>query len=102
LQVIELKESGVGSVKNFVAGALPWFGEDVPTPRSVRRMTAVQVGMTRTEIFTEAGCQVVGNAKARKTRFDSHFGHKPVGTVLYVWGWEAALDIARDVAAQAR
>ena len=89
-------------MKNFVAGALPWFGEDVPTPRSVRHMAAVQVGMTRIEIFTEAGCEVVGNAKVRKTGFDSHFGHKPVGTVLYVWGWEAALDIARDVAAQAR
>ena len=102
LQVVEVKQSGVGSVKNFVAGALPWFGEDPPTPRSVRRLAAEKVGLTRTEIFTEAGCQVVGNAPLKKTRFDSHFGPKPVGTTLYSWGWQAALDIARDVASQAR
>ena len=102
LQVVEVKQSGVGSVKNFVAGALPWFGEDAPTRRSVRRLAAVPVGLTRTEIFTDAGCSVVGNAPVKKTRFDSHFGPKPVGTVLYSWGWQAALDIARDVALQAR
>ena len=89
-------------MKNFVAGALPWFGEDLPTPRSVRRVTAVKVGVTRTEIFTEGGCQVVGNAKVKTTRFDSHFGRKPVGTVLHVSGWEAALGIAREVAAEVR
>jgi hypothetical protein len=99
LQVVDLERGGPGSIKNFVAGVLPWRGAEPPTALAVAGLAAVEQGLTRTELFTEGGLQVTGNAPVLDVGLSSNFRDFGVGTVHDVWGWRAAVRKAQAAAA---
>ena len=91
LQVTDLESSGPGSQKSLVVGVLPWAGSEPPTPEAVRGLATVEQGLTRIEIFTEGGAEVVANAAVVPHGLPSNFRDFAVGTTHKVWGWRTAI-----------
>jgi hypothetical protein len=70
LQVVELKREGVGSRSTLMVGPLPWSGAAPPTDRDVEGLPVTEQGLTRIELFTEGGLQVVANSGADRLRIE--------------------------------
>jgi hypothetical protein len=99
LQVVALKRSGRGSRTSFIAGVLPWCGDESPTPQNVLGLAAINVGMVPVELFTDGGLRVVANATVVPTQLSSSFRDFEVGAVHRVWGWKTAIRKAQAAAA---
>jgi hypothetical protein len=91
LQVVELKREGVGSRSTLILGPLPWSGAEPPTARDVEGLPVTEQGLTRIELFTEGGLQVVANSLGVPTAFASNYRDFAVGTPHHVWGWKTAI-----------
>jgi hypothetical protein len=91
LQVVELKREGVGARSTFMVGPLPWSGAEPPTERDVTGLAVTEQGLTRIELFTGGGLQVVANSPLVPTAFASNYRDFEVGTKHLVWGWKAAI-----------
>ena len=100
LQVIDLKRGGPNSLKDLVVGALPWRGAEPPTAVTVTGLAAVAQGLTGTELFTEGGLQVTGNASVVDVGLSSNFRDFGVGAVTQAWGWRTAVRKAQAAAAE--
>jgi len=75
----------------------PWVGDNPPTSHDVVGLVVAKQGLTRMEIFTQGGLEVVGTALVMAHGFPSHFGGDfEVGTVHQVWGWKAAIEIVAE------
>lgn len=73
LQVVELEREGVGSRSTLMVGPLPWSGAEPPTARDVEGLPVTEQGLTRIELFTEGGLQVVANSAGVPTAFASNY-----------------------------
>lgn len=62
LQVIELQRQGPGSLTSLIVGPLRWFGTAPPTGKDANGVPVTEQGLTRIELFTEGGLQVVANS----------------------------------------
>jgi hypothetical protein len=91
LQVVELKRAGAGSSSSLVVGPLPWSGAEPPTDRDVEGLAVTEQALTRIELFTEGGLQVVTNSPCMPTTFASNYRDFAVGTQTRVWGWRTAI-----------
>ena len=91
LQVVDLASTGPGSLRAFVAGALPWRGEAPPTSAAVAGLGAVEQGLTRIELFSEGNAQVFCNVPVKEVGLTSVFRDHAVGTTHHVWGWQTAI-----------
>ena len=91
LQVVELKREGAGSRSTLIVGSLPWSGAEPPTARDVEGLPVTEQGLTRIELFTEGGLQVVANSAVVPTVFASNYQDFAVGTRHRVWGWKTAI-----------
>lgn len=91
LQVVELKREGVGARSTLIVGPLPWSGAEPPTARDVESLPVTEQGLTRIELFTEGGLQVVANSPGVPTAFASNYRDFAVGTRHHVWGWKTAI-----------
>ena len=91
LQVVELKREGAGSRSTLIVGPLPWSGAEPPTVRDVGGLRVTEQGLTRIELFTEGGLQVVANSPVVPTAFASNYRDFAVGTRHLAWGWKTAI-----------
>jgi hypothetical protein len=91
LQVIDLRRSGAGARTAFVAGVLPWRGDEPPTRQAVIGVAASEHGLVPIEVFTEGGLQVVDEGDVVPTGLPSNFQDFGVGTHHKVWGWRTAI-----------
>jgi hypothetical protein len=98
LQAVDLADSGPGSRTTFIAGVIPWRGDEPPSASSVAGLAAIEQGMTGIEIFTEAGLQVTGNAPVVDSGLPSNIRDMSVGTTHKVWGWRTAIRRAQAAA----
>jgi hypothetical protein len=90
-QVSDLKRSGVGALKTLVVGVIDWRGNAEPTVPELAGRRILAQGLTRIEMFTKGGAQVIGstNATVHGPELKSAFRDHGVGTVTEVWGWKA-------------
>ena len=95
---MELARRGRGSKTSFIAGVLPWRGDEPPTRQSVSGLTAIEQGLVPIELFTDGGLQVVDAGIVVSSGLPSNFKDFAVGTTHKVWGWRTA--IRRAQAAQ--
>jgi len=102
LQIVEVKREGVGARSTFIAGTLPWGGSEPPAEEDVRGLAVTEQALTRIELFTDGGLQVVANSRVEPTTFASNYRDFEVGTKHRTWGWRAAIERARAAAALAR
>ena len=91
LQVTDLKRTGAGARKAFIAGLLPWVGTDPPTSQMVGGLAAREQALTRIELFTQGGLEVVDTADVTPSGLPSNFRDFEVGTTTAVWGWKTAI-----------
>jgi hypothetical protein len=89
--VTDLKRSGPGALKSLVVGVIPWRGDRPPTPEDVQGLAVVVQGLTRTEIFTEGGAKVTGNADVVPPDLPSNFRDFEGGVRHHACGWRTAL-----------
>lgn len=91
LQVRDLQKTGPGARTAFVAGVVEWRGDHAPSPGELEGRRVLAQGLTRIEVFTEGGAQVVGNAAGTVpvAGLTSGFRDFAVGTVTQTWGWRA-------------
>jgi hypothetical protein len=89
-QVCDLKRSGVGALKTLVVGVIDWRGNAKPTELELAGRRILAQGLTRIELFTQGGAQVIGSTKAtvHGPELKSAFRDHGVGTVTEVWGWK--------------
>ena len=81
LQVTDLKGRGPGARTVFVAGVLPWRGDEPPTCDEVKGLRATEQGLVPIEVFTQGGLQVVDQAVVVHAGLASNFRDFGVGTV---------------------
>src|SRR5262245_27110815 len=86
LQVVDLKRIGAGARASFVAGVLPWRGQEPPTRGALAGLAATEQRLVLIELFTDGGLQVVDHAEVVATGLPSNFRDMQVGTVHNVWG----------------
>lgn len=98
LQVVELQREGPGSLTSLILGALPWSGSVPPTAEDVQGMQVGEQGLTRIELFTEGHLQVVANSPVNPSRFASNYRDFGIIARHQVWGWKAAIRMARAAA----
>jgi hypothetical protein len=91
LQVIDLRRSGPGARTTFVAGVLPWCGDEPPTRQAVSGLAASEQGFVTVEVFTQGGLRVVDEGDIVATGLPSNFRDADVGTHHKVWGWRTAI-----------
>jgi hypothetical protein len=91
LQVVELKRQGVGARSTFIAGPLPWGGAKPPTEQDVIGLAVTEQALTRIELFTEGGLQVVANSPVVPTDYASNYRDFEVGSKHRAWGWKTAV-----------
>lgn len=96
LQVVDLSRRGPGARTTFVAGVLPWRGEDPPTRDDVSGLGVTQPGLVSVEIFTQGGLRVVDRGEVVATGLASNFRDMRVGAAHKVWGWRSALRKAQE------
>lgn len=96
LQVIDVRRSGAGARTTFVAGVLPWRGEEPPTRQAVSGLAVSEHALVPIEIFSEGHLQVVDEGAALATGLPSNFEDLDVGTRHRVWGWRTAIERARN------
>lgn len=94
LQVSALR-TGPGSRSAFGVGVLPWRGASPPTAAAIEGMEFLEHALTRIEIFSDGGVEVVGTAPLA-AGVQSNLLEISVGTVHEVWGWATALERARS------
>lgn len=82
-----------------MVGNLPWGGAESPTERDVMGLEVTEQALTRIELFTEGGLQVVANSPLVPTVYASNYRDLEVGTKHRVWGWKAAIRKATAAAA---
>jgi hypothetical protein len=99
LQVVDLQRRGPGARTTLIVGVLPWRGEQPPTSEAVTGVAATEQGMTRIELFTEGGLQVVATTNVIPTGRPSNYRDFEVGATHHVWGWRAAIRTAQEAAA---
>src|SRR5215475_7146654 len=73
LQVIDLKRTGTAARTTFVAGVLPWRGDEPPTRHAVSGLRAAEQGLVHIDIFTKGGLYVVDGAEVGPTGQPSSF-----------------------------
>lgn len=98
LQVIDLRRRGAGARTTFVAGVLPWRGDEPPTRQAVSGVAARELGLVPIEVFTEGGLEVVDEGDVVATGLPSNFRDFSVGTHHKVWGWRTAIRRAQGAA----
>ena len=91
LQVADVLESGPGSRSDFIAAVVAYDGLASPTAETVLGRPILQQGLTRVEMFTEGGLEVVGNCAVTPNPYPSNFRDFGVGVKHQVWGWRAAM-----------
>jgi len=96
LQVIDLSRRGPGARTTFVAGVLPWRGDEPPTRDGVAGLSATQQGLVSIEIFTQGGLRVVDRSDVVAAGLASNLRDMKVGTVHKVWGWRSAMRKAQE------
>lgn len=96
LQVADLNRRGPGARTTFVAGVLPWRGEEPPTRDDVIGLGSLEQGLVSVEIFTEGGLRVVDRGEVVPNLSPSNFRSYEVGTVHKVWGWRTAMRKAQE------
>ena len=91
LQVTDLLKSGSGSLKTLVAGVIDWQGRLPPAAYDLAGRRVLAQGLTRIEVFTEVGSQILGNTSATSPSpgLASNFRDFHVGAVHNVWGGRA-------------
>ena len=99
LQVIDLRRSGAGSRTTFVAGVLPWRGDEPPSHERVRGLAAIEQALVSVEIFSKGHLEVVDHGHVVPDGLPSNFEHFDVGTRHRVWGWRTAIERARTAGA---
>lgn len=90
LQVTELRLTGPGSLKYLMIGVLPWLDTQPPTVCDVEGLSVVVQALTRIEIFTEGGLEVIGHAPLLPHGLPAR-SETYVGKIDHVWGWKATL-----------
>ena len=89
-QVVHVKCKGAGSRTAFVVGVVDWTGPNRPSQSDIEGKPVLDVGLTRIEVFTKDGAEVIGNTPVTGAdRFDINFRDSYVGAVHKVWGWKA-------------
>ena len=93
LQIVELRPR---VRKTFIAALLPWRGSSPPSVDTVAGLVPLERALNRMDIFTEGHLQVIGNAKPNDEGQECWYDPGYVGKITVVWGWKAALRIARE------
>ena len=95
--VTDLKRSGPGALSSMVVGVVDWRGDAEPAAADLAGRRVLAQGLTRVEVFTEGGAQILGNSQAtlRGQDLRSAFRDFEVGTKTQTWGWKV---LARRVA----
>ncbi len=88
LQVLELAPR---ARSYFIVGLLDWRGSLPPGPADVRAAAPLRRAMTRIEVFTEGGLEVVGNSAPADEGQERFFGPGYIGKRTQTWGWMAAV-----------
>jgi hypothetical protein len=90
LQVRHLQRKGPGARTAFVAGVVEWRGDESPAPLDLHGRRVLAHGLTRVEVFTEGGAEIVGNAPGTVPvgGLTSAFRDFAVGTGTQNWGWK--------------
>lgn len=93
LQVVDLEP---GSRATLWAGLLDWSGDEPPDAENTAGAPVRDAPMTRIELFTHGGLQVLGNRAVRCDGASSSRTHGDVGTVHRVSGWKARIRAATE------
>jgi hypothetical protein len=96
LQVVDLIRSGPGARSTFVAGVLPWQGDEPPTQQAVSGLAACDQGLVHVQIFTEGGLEVVAAGHVVATDAPSNLRGFGMGSRHKVWGWQTAIRRAQN------
>lgn len=99
LQVTDVLRHGPGSKTTFVAGVLPWRGENPPTRDSTSGLPVVEQGLVPIELFTEGGLEVHDEGALVGSGLDSNLRDFQVGARHSVWGWRSAMRHAQGATA---
>ena len=95
LQVLELQPR----VRvDLVVGIVDWRADGPPTPETVSGVAPLERAATRIEVFTEGGLQVVGSVPPSDAGQEPWSGPAYIGKRTHVWGWMAAIRLARGYA----
>ena len=95
LQVIDVRRSGPGSRSTFVAGVMPWRGDEPPSREAVSGLIAREQALVPIEIFSAGQLEVVDEGAVVPSGLPSDFEHFGAGTRHRVWGWRTAIERAR-------
>ena len=104
LQVTDLKKSGVGSLKTFIAGVVDWQGAAAPGESDLFGRRVLAQGLTGIEAFTETGAAVLGNTDRTigASLLTSNYRDFHVGAVHHVWGWRALPEVIERILRESR
>ncbi len=91
LQVVDLEPRARTSLW---AGLLDWSGDEPPTAENTSGSHALDAPMTRIELFTDGGLQVLGNRPVTPASAPSDRTDFRVGAVHQVSGWQARIRAA--------
>jgi hypothetical protein len=96
LQVLHLARSGPGAKSSFVAGVLPWRGDEPPTQSAVAGLAATELGLVHVQMFTEGQLEVMGTGTVVDSNGSSNFRDFSVEGRHKVWGWQTAIRRAQN------
>lgn len=95
LQITSVRRSGPASRTTFYAAVVDWAANQPPTADDIRGRDLLVQGLTRFEVFTKGGAQVIGNATPAGPPLegDNVFEGRSSG-LSHVWGWRAVAGAA--------
>ncbi|GAA1491969.1 hypothetical protein GCM10009627_03150 [Curtobacterium herbarum] len=82
----------------LIVALLPWQGDGPPTADAVRGLPPIDRALTRIEVFTEGGLQVVDTVEPADAGQEQWTGPSYVGKSTLVWGWMATIRLAGEYA----